>query len=124
MRLPREIALLLALLVCAVGAVLWYVIDRRAKLHAAPAVTATPGPAPMVTSAPAPARQPPATAAAPLQSPVDLTQHDAQTIDFSSGHPVAKQSPEDQAALEAGLKDIAAATKDVTFEPPKKPGKP
>jgi len=93
------------------GAVLWYVLDRRARMHAAPALAASPGPA---TAAPG----------APLTSPVDLTQHDAQTIDFSSGQPVVKQSPEDKAALEAGLRDIAAATKEVTFEPPKKMASP
>ncbi len=41
-RLPREIQILLALLVVMIAGVLWYVIDRRAKNRAAenPAVTA------------------------------------------------------------------------------------
>lgn len=65
---------------------------------------------------------------APLPPPVDLTQHDSQTIDFSSGRPVVKDSAADKAAMDAALKDIAAATKDVKFEaeqkkeaPPAKP---
>ena len=64
----------------------------------------------------------PAAKAAPvvLAQPVDLTQHDGQTIDFSSGKPVVKDSPEDKAALEAAAKDLAAASNSVTFEPVKK----
>lgn len=55
-----------------------------------------------------------------LETPVDLAKHDGQTIDFSSGKPVIKDSPEDKAALEAGARDLAEATKGVTFEPVKK----
>lgn len=94
--------LLLTLLVAAMGFVLWYVVDRRAKNRAAPPAAArTPAPAP----------------------PVDLTQHDGRTIDFSSGQPVVKNTPEDQAALDAAAKDIAEATQGVTFKaaPPPKP---
>ena len=100
MRRSKEIMILLALLVGMMGFVLWYVIDRRAKQRAMPPVAARP-----ITPA----------------APVDLTKHDQQTIDFSSGKPVVKDSPADKAALAAGLKDIAEATKDVTFEAPKKP---
>lgn len=102
MRRSKEIMLLLTLLVAAMGFVLWYVIDRRAKNRAAP-------PAATRTHAPAP--------------PVDLTKHDGQTIDFSSGQPVVKNTPEDQAALAAATKDIAEATQGVTFKaaPPPNP---
>jgi hypothetical protein len=55
---------------------------------------------------------------------VDLTKHDGQTLDFSSGKPVVKDSPEDKAALDAGAKDLADATKGVTFEPVKKAPEP
>lgn len=102
MRRSKEIMILLTLLVGAMGFVLWYVIDRRAKNHAAP-------PAATRTLAPAP--------------PVDLTQHDGQTIDFSTGAPVVKDSPEDQAAINAAVKDIAEATQGVVFKaaPPPPP---
>lgn len=91
--------MLVALLVTAMAAVLWYVIERRARHRAAPpAVTQT----------------------------VDLTKHDGKTIDFSSGKPVVKDSPEDQAAIAAALKDMEEASKDTTFgtPPPKKPEPP
>lgn len=99
----KEILFLLVLLVGAMAFVLWYVVDRRAKNRAAPPPAAR-------TLAP----EPPA-------APVDLTQHERQTIDFSSGRPVVKDTPEDRAALEAALKDMAEATKDVKFTPAPKP---
>lgn len=95
--------MLFALLVCAIVAVSWYVIDRRARLRAAP-----------------PAR-PAAVQPAP---PVDLTKHDGKTIDFSSGQPVVKDSPEDRAAIAAALKDMEEATQETTFGPPKKKDEP
>lgn len=129
MRLPKEIAALVILLILAIAGVLGYVIDRRARLKAAPPVAALPAapaqlapgplpPGPMNPTPPAKA----ATAAVPAGKPetVDLTQHDGSTVDFSSGHPVVTQSASDKAALQAGLKDIADATKDVTFGPPPK----
>jgi len=59
-----------------------------------------------------------------LENPVDLAKHDGQTIDFSSGKPVVKDSPEDKAALDAAAKDLAEASKGVTFDPPKKKPEP
>lgn len=97
MKPAREIWVLLVLLLAVMAGVLWYVARRRAH----------PPPPPVV-----------------LQEPVDLTKHDAQTIDFSSGKPVVKDSPQDKAALEAGLKEIEAATATVTFDPPKKKAEP
>lgn len=92
--------MLLALLVAAIAGVSWYVIDRRARMRAAPAA------------------RPAATQPAPY---VDLTKHDGQTIDFSSGKPMVKDSPEDRAAIAAALKDMEEATRDTTFDaPPKK----
>ena len=96
--------ILLVLLVGAMGFVLWYVIDRRAKMRASP----------LPVVAPQTAGQTPGT-------PVDLTKTDGQTIDFSSGQPVVKNSPEDKAAMDAALKDMEEAKKNVTFEAPKKP---
>lgn len=101
--------MLLVLLVGVMAFVLWYVRERRAERHARPAAERTLGP--LVTTAPA--------------APIDLEQHDAKTIDFSSGRPVVKDTPADRAALEQGLKEIEEATRHVTFEAqkpaPKKP---
>ena len=109
MRRSKEIMVLLALFIIMSVGVIWYVIDRRAKNRAA---------APVATHPPAAAP-----AAAPLveikpNEPVVLgtTETERKTIDFSSGKGVVKDTPEDRAALEAGLRDIAEATKDVTFE--------
>lgn len=81
--------------------VLWYVGQRRAENRARGQV----GPrelGPFVT--------------APAAAPVDLTQADRKTVDFSSGRPVVKDSPEDRAALERGLREIEEARQNVTFE--------
>lgn len=94
--------ILLALLVGMMVFVLWYVIDRRAQNRA---------------------REKPV-AIQPLNSaePVALGGvNERKTVDFSSGQPVVKNTPEDQAAIEAALKDMAEATQGVTFGPPKKP---
>ena len=105
MRRSKEIMLLLTLLAGAMAFVLWYVVDRRARNRAAPAVAPqAAGPGPL---APTP--------------PVDLTQHDRKTIDFSSGQPVVKDTAADKAALEAGAKDLVDATKGVTFKAAPKP---
>ena len=56
--------------------------------------------------------------------PVDLTQHDGKTIDFSSGQPVVKDSAEDRAAMDKAAKEMAEAVKDVTFGPPAKKAPP
>lgn len=109
MRRSKEIVVLLVLLVSVMAFVLWYVRQRRAELRARPAAEKVVGP--VVTTAPA--------------EPVDLAKHEAKTIDFSSGKPVVKDTPEDRAALQQGLKDIEEATRDVTFKAEKKaPKKP
>ncbi|MBI2511696.1 MAG: hypothetical protein HYV96_06950 [Opitutae bacterium] len=124
MRRSKEIVVLLVLLVSVMAFVLWYVRQRRAELRARPAAEKVVGP---VVSAPAPIAAAPAAtpAAAPAPEPVDLTKHEAKTIDFSSGKPVVKDTPEDRAALQEGLKDIEEATRNVTFKADKKdPKKP
>ena len=119
--------LLLALLVGAMIFVLWYVIDRRAKNRAnqpAPvALSAEPTPTPSPDShdiGPVPATQPTTARARPVNEPVPLgtAATEGKTIDFSSGQPVVKNTPEDQAAIDAAMKEIAEASKDVTFDPP------
>ena len=107
MRRSKEIMILFALLAGAIVFVLWYVIDRRAKNRAAPPVTTR-------TLAP----EPP-----PVALGTAETEH--KTIDFSTGKPVVKDTPEDQAVIDAAIKEMAEATKHVTFEAqPKKPAEP
>jgi zona occludens toxin (predicted ATPase) len=121
-RRSKEIMILLALLLGMMGFVTWYVIDRRAKLHAVPAAPAPT--AAQTPTGPSAVLPPPAPAAPVVASPVDLTQHDSQTIDFSSGSPVVKDTAEDRAALEQAKKDMAEAVKGVTFGPPAKKAVP
>jgi len=117
----KELFVLLALFVIMVAGTLWYVVDRRAKNRARPPAAAThPGaPAPALASSPAPLIE--RTPAEPVALGTKETEH--KTIDFSSGQPVVKDTPEDRAALEAGVRDIADAAKDVTFTP-EKPAEP
>ncbi len=107
--------MLLVLLVAVMAFVLWFVRGRRAELRNRPAGEKVVGPLPATPSPPAPA-----------STPLDLAQHEAKTIDFSSGQPVVKDSATDRAALDQGLKDIEEATRGVTFEAAKKeaPKKP
>ncbi len=114
MRRSKEIIVLLTLLVGAMGFVLWYVIDRRAKNRAAPApVTRNLSPEP--PSAGTQTVRPP-------QEPVVLdAQTERKTVDFSTGQAVVKDSAADRAAIDEAMKDIAAASKEVTFEPTPKP---
>jgi hypothetical protein len=59
-----------------------------------------------------------ASAAPPTQKPV-VAIEDGKTIDFSTGDAVIKADPEEKARIERSLKDIDAATADVTFGPKK-----
>lgn len=95
--------ILFALLVGMIAFVLWYVLDRRAKNRAAPP------------------RSPVAAHPAAPAGPVDLAQHDGQTIDFSSGRAVVKDSPADRAAMDQAAREMAEAAKGVSFGPPAKP---
>ena len=47
---------------------------------------------------------------------------DGKTIDFSDGSPAVKDGPADRAAIDAAVKDMDAASRDVSFpaEPPPK----
>lgn len=123
MRQKPEIVILVVLLLASFAGVLWYVIDRRSKMRAIPAPVATksvqpetgPVPVPPTSSSDVPV---------PIPSPEPVRlggENELKTIDFSSGKAVIKDSAEDKAAIDAALKDMAAATQDVSFGPsPKK----
>lgn len=100
MRRSPEIVVLIVLLVIMVVGVLWYVIDRRAKQHAATANTAqVTAPVPVVMG---------------KSGPVEIP--DGKTLDFSSGEAVVKDTPEDQAALAKVLREMEEAARTVTFD--------
>jgi hypothetical protein len=107
-RRSRELVVLLVAFAALAIFVLWYVGQRRAENRA----RGQTGP-----------RELGPFLAAPAAPPVDLTQAEGKTVDFSSGRPVVKDSPEDRAALERGLREIEEARKGVTFEaaPQEKP---
>ena len=52
---------------------------------------------------------------APARNPGPVTIQDGKTLDFSSGTPVIKDTAADKAALDAAVREIDAASKDVTF---------
>jgi hypothetical protein len=133
MRRSKEVIVLLVLLFGAMAFVLWYVIDRRAKNRTTPApalTTQSPGPTPDVqpsgtkSTGAAPALAPTAGTATvlPEKQPVALgtAMTENKTIDFSSGRAVVKDSTEDKAAIDAAMKEIAEATKGVSFDDPTK----
>jgi hypothetical protein len=47
---------------------------------------------------------------------------EGKTIDFSSGKPEIRDTPEDRAALEKAKAEMDEATKDMVFQPTKNPG--
>lgn len=65
----------------------------------------------------APATVPPPT---PAQPRPEVAIQEGKTIDFSSGKPEIRDTPEDRAALEKAKAEMDEATKDVVF-PPTKP---
>jgi hypothetical protein len=76
---------------------------------------------------PAPPAVPAAPAATAAKPGDAVAIHDRQTIDFSSGKPVAKDTAADQAAIDAAVKEMNDATKNITFGPsidPKKTPEP
>ncbi len=60
-------------------------------------------------------RTPPATPAPEVPAIVPI--EDGKTIDFSSGQPDIRETPEDRAALEQAVREMEAAAKEVTFGP-------
>ena len=107
MRRSPEIMILLGLLLLGIGGILWYVADRRAKNRAAPPPVA--------------AKLVPPTPGTVPDQPVALGgANERKTIDFTSGKAVVKDSAADRAAIDAAMKDIAAAQQEVTFAAPQK----
>lgn len=56
-------------------------------------------------------------------NPAPIAIQDGKTIDFSDGTATVKDSAADKAAMDSAMKEMDAATKDVTFPadpPPKK----
>ena len=97
------------LLIAVLAGVFFWVVWKRLQ---------PPPPGPPIASKPAPTP-------APAPAPVALGgANERKTIDFSSGQPVVRNSAADQAAIEAALKDMAEATKSVTFDRPKQPAEP
>jgi hypothetical protein len=55
-------------------------------------------------------------------APEPVPIQDGRTLDFSNGSPEVKDSASDKAAMDAALRQMDAATKDITFKavpPPK-----
>jgi hypothetical protein len=70
-----------------------------------------------------PRRAQAAPAVVPIHAPAVVAIPDGKTIDFSDGSPAVKDSAADKAAMDAAVKEMDAASKDVTFPanpPPKK----
>jgi hypothetical protein len=107
----RPILILLALALLAVGAVHWWPRPEPT----APIAAAQPMAKAEPTALPTPLTSAPGQAliAGPAQAPVAI--QDGKTIDFSSGQPGVRSTPEDQAAMAAALKEMDEAAKDVTF---------
>jgi hypothetical protein len=52
----------------------------------------------------------------PRGAPEAVPIQDGRTIDFSNGSPVVRDGAADKAAMDAALRQMDAATKDVTFK--------
>ncbi|MBI3887033.1 MAG: hypothetical protein HY302_15090 [Opitutae bacterium] len=118
MRRSPEIVVLVVLLLIMMAGVLWYVLDRRAKMRAAPpAATQTVTPALKPAPGPAPLARPGGARPTVLtpRGPVEIP--DGKTLDFSTGQAVVKDSPEDRAKLAKALKEMEEAAATVTFDP-------
>lgn len=59
----------------------------------------------------------------PRPMPAEVPIEDGKTIDFSSGKAEVRNTTDDQAAMEAALKEMEEASKDITFgaSPAKQP---
>ena len=135
----RIAAAIVALAIVAVAAAAWVLLPRAGQrtryiapvaLPVAPSVNSAVAPVP-VTAPPSmnlsqpPSSRPPASnamAAVPAaqSAPAGATSgaiQDGKTIDFSSGKPVLKDSPEEKALIARSVKEMEAAAQQVTFGP-------
>jgi len=87
------------LIAVAAGVALGYWFNRPAAPPASPGPQAVKGNGPPPTPA----------------EPVAI--QDRKTIDFSSGRPVVKDSPQDRAIIDAAVKEMDEAAKNVSFGP-------
>jgi hypothetical protein len=55
---------------------------------------------------------------------IDLTKHDGETIDFSSGRPVIKGTPADRATVAREAEEMREAAESVTFKAAQTPAEP
>jgi hypothetical protein len=113
------------LLVTALVAAGIYFATRPGSPATSPAIArpAEPGTSPANAMA-NPVSRPIVSPASPAVSPTSsgVAIEDRKTIDFSSGKPEVRNTDADKAAVDAAVKEIEAATKDVTFGPaPTKP---
>lgn len=83
----------------------------------APAEPAAPGIRPLPASRSSPRAQ----VSRPPPPVVEIAIQDGKTIDFSQGSAEIRNTLADQAAMEAALKEIQEATKNITFEVPARP---
>ncbi|PTX98441.1 hypothetical protein [Opitutus sp. ER46] len=101
------------------------VAPRVAPPGPAPTAPATPAAEPLTTppstvAAPAPAAtssSPPASAPAPAAAKPEVPIQDAATIDFSTGKPVVRDTPQEKAAINRAVEQMNAAAANVTFSP-------
>jgi hypothetical protein len=56
----------------------------------------------------------------PTANSPEVPIQDGATIDFSIGAPVVRSQAGDQAAMDKALREMNAAVKDITFDPPEK----
>ncbi len=56
----------------------------------------------------------------PVPAPLEVPIQNGATLDFSTGTALVKRQGKDQQALDRALKEMAEATKNTTFPPPKK----
>ena len=117
--------ILICVVIGAFAVAIWFVTRPRQPAPAAPApVTVAPAPAvqPAAAVAPvAPATKIVQTAQAvparPAPTNATVTIQDGKTIDFSSGKAVVRDTAGEKAIIDAAVKEMEAAAKEVTFGP-------
>lgn len=122
--------LYILLLAVAAGIALGWWRSHRSAPEAAPQAAA-PGRKHLSPPPPAPVLPPPATAEPVVLAPTPFTPppvvvpgtrpavriQDGKTIDFSSGKPVVKDSGEEKTIIDAAVKEMDEAAKNVRFSP-------